>query len=468
MIPDASSEKPMIIDNEKDQPLCKPKELLEPKQNLNVLKGYEFLVLTDEIPKPRKIVIDKANHLLVISHNNGIYSVRMDECGNTDIKKILNNDAVDLPIGNGLALSHGYLYVSTTRSVYQFPYSDGQHSSLLEGRQIVKNIHNIEDADSPDIAIDPFGQAYIPRSVNQLSNQMSELDAVIKKFDFKSIPQDGYDYMDHGELFAKGTNTYGVMGFDTQAQLWGLNGIPSSHVMLDGVNSTFNINANGIAEELNLYANSGTHYGFPKCMTEFNLETESKKPSALGKQWGHPGFMTEDQSLDEYCQVLDQNTPPSWPLEPNMVASSVHFFMGTFCSIGDETTLGTSVGLPCNWTNTPVVANHGNPSQPEGHSVIRLPYDDLGHKARWEKKPEVILWQKEACEEAVCFSPYGLAIDKFGRLFVSSDTTEEIIMVNRIYSKKAIHTITTKLEQEETKKQKEEEGEEEEEEEEED
>ena len=101
MVPDASAEKPMIIDNEKDQPLCKPQKLLKPKKSLQAMKGYEYFVLTNEILKPRKIVIDKANHILVISHNNGVYSVRMDECGNADIKQILGNDMTDLPVGDG-------------------------------------------------------------------------------------------------------------------------------------------------------------------------------------------------------------------------------------------------------------------------------------------------------------------------------------------------------------------------------
>ncbi|KAI8374990.1 hypothetical protein EDC96DRAFT_457192, partial [Choanephora cucurbitarum] len=458
MVPDASAEKPMIIDNEKDQPLCKPQKLLKPKKSLQAMKGYEYFVLTNEILKPRKIVIDKANHILVISHKNGVYSVRMDECGNADIKQILGNDMTDLPVGDGLAVAGGYLYVSTTNSVYQFPYSDGQHSALLKGRKVVKNIHSIEDAESPDIAIDPFGYAYLPRSVNQLSNPMNENDAIIKKFNFRSIPKEGFDYDIDGELFAKGTNTYGVMGFDTQARLWGLNSIPTSDITISGVKTLYNIYANTIAEELNMYATPGAHYGFPYCMTEFNLGSSKEEPANMGKQWGHPGFMREDLSLDEYCQVEQHNTPPSWPIESNLVASSVQFFMGTFCSVGDDKTLGTSVGLPCNWTDTPLVANHGNPSQPEGHSVVRLPYDDLGHKARWDKKPEVILAQKESCKEKDCFSPYGLAIDKYGRLFVSSDTTNEIIIVNRVYSKQAIYTITAKLEAETSK---EDEGEEE-------
>jgi hypothetical protein len=181
-------------------------------------------------------------------------------------------------------------------------------------------------------------------------------------------------------------------------------------------------------------------------MTEYNLQGISSAAKGLGAQWGHPSFMNDSLSLDEYCQNEENNRKPAFNIAANSIASSVAFYMGTFCSVGTLTTEGTSVGLPCNWTDTPIVANHGHSGQAQGHSVVRLPFDDLGHKPRWDKEPEVILAEAQPCAGPGCLSPSGLAFDTFGRLYVSSDETNEIYIVSRIYNQKASVKLTQLVE----------------------
>jgi hypothetical protein len=177
-------------------------------------------------------------------------------------------------------------------------------------------------------------------------------------------------------------------------------------------------------------------------MTEYNLATVSQSAKGLGAQWAHPTFMNESVSLDEYCQDETNNRRPSVPLAPNSIATSVYFYMGSFCSVGDLKTGGTSVGLPCNWTDTPIVANHGISGQSAGHNVVHLAFDDVGHKPRWDKEPEVLLEEVEPCSESGCVSPYGLAIDNFGRLLISSDETNEIFILSRTYNEHAVKLLT--------------------------
>lgn len=193
---------------------------------------------------------------------------------------------------------------------------------------------------------------------------------------------------------------------------------------------------------MNLYQFPKMNYGYPYCMTEFDLSKVSTVGRGLGSQWGHPTFMNASFPLDEYCQSEENNRPPSVPLPSDSLASSVFFYMGTFCSVGDLTTQGSSVGLPCNWTDTPIIANHGLPGNSGGHNVVRLHFDDVGHKPRWDKEPEVILKEAEACTGSGCLSPFGLAGDKFGRLYISSDETNEIFMVSRIYNQQAVQVLT--------------------------
>jgi hypothetical protein len=237
LVPDASAEHPMIISNPDDQPLCKPHQILTPSRALKVMEGYEFIVLANTIANPHKILIDPANHVLVVSPGEGIFSIRMDECGNHEVQQILSNDKLDQPIGHGLALYGQHLFVSTANSVYQFPYSDGQHSPVKDGVKILSNIYNEDPKASPDLAIDIFGHIFVPRSVSEIDGKMDPSHAVIKKFNLKFIPQDGFDYEHDGEVHAYGANTYGSMAFDAQARLWGINNLASSDIMRNDITS---------------------------------------------------------------------------------------------------------------------------------------------------------------------------------------------------------------------------------------
>lgn len=237
LVPDASSEHPLIISNPDDQPLCKPNVTLSPSHPVKVMEGYEFIVLSNEIKNPRKIIFDQANHLLVMSPGQGLYSVRMDECGNSDIKLILESDEMDQPIGHGVAIFDRHIFVSTANSVYKFPYSDGQHSSIKDGVKILTNIHPNDPDAAADVAVDPFGHIFIPRTVTDLNIKVSAADAMIKKFNLRLIPELGFDYEKDGEIHAFGTNTQGAMGFDAQARLWGINGITSKDIKREDLSS---------------------------------------------------------------------------------------------------------------------------------------------------------------------------------------------------------------------------------------
>ncbi|KAG1179435.1 hypothetical protein G6F70_000695 [Rhizopus microsporus] len=462
IIPDASAENPIILSNVEDQPLCKPDVPTSPVKELKVMPGYDFFVLTNKIEYPRKLLMDRTNHLLVVSPERGLYSIRMDKCGNSDIMQILDGTLYDEKLGTGVAIYGQHIFVATETSIYRFPYSDGQHSPLVDGVKVMSNLNPLKSTEAPDIVIDVHGSAFIPRSVTDIDDKAGSTHAVIKKFNFRDIPQKGYDFDVDGEFFAFGTNTQGLLGFDVQSQLWGLNGLPKdikrtdihpdqgTHPLLNTTNPYVNfyitdLSLSGLAEELNKYAGPGNNYGFPYCYTEHSLEKITELSKGRGGQWGNPVFLNESFALDAYCLDERNNRVPEVPLPPKSYASNVHFYSGTFCSVGDLATLGTSVGLPCNWTNTPIIANHGFDNQPEGHSVVHIPFYDLGHKPRLDLDVDVILEASQPCGEGKCFAPYGLAVDQYGRLYVSSDETNEIVVVTRNFSETAAREFTDKV-----------------------
>lgn len=202
IVPDASAEHPLVIAHPEDQPLCKPTQPIQPSQSLQVMNGYDAIVLTN-VENPKKVIVDQANHVLVVSGNNKglLYSVRMDQCGNAETLQILDaaQQKLDGPIAHyGLALYGGHVYVATTNSVYRFPYVDGQHTSLEQGIKVLTNINPNNANAQPDIAIDPFGHAFVPRA--PVDDTLAPEQAIIKRFNFRAVPSDGYDYQTDGEV----------------------------------------------------------------------------------------------------------------------------------------------------------------------------------------------------------------------------------------------------------------------------
>ncbi|ORX50178.1 hypothetical protein DM01DRAFT_1384899 [Hesseltinella vesiculosa] len=484
LVPDSAADLPMVLSHKEDQPLCKPDMYLEPAQALQLLEGFDAVVLSNSIEKPGKMIMDRVNHLLIMSGDESVYSMRMDRCGNVETKVILSTSSDQLhaasmsvkkkggdeemddedqeerplyKLGHGLALDRDFLYISTNNRVFQFPYSDGQHSRLENGRVVLDNINPENDEARPDIAIDPFGQAYVPRSGDmptvasdtnsELDSILEQEDALIKKFNFRSIPKEGFDYDTDGSVHAYGANTHGFMAFDTQARLWGMDQsfdvVQSADFAGEPIQS---------ADELNLYEIPLARYGFPNCYTGLDMDdyyTQSSLRSGKGdlgsgvnRQKGHPSYKVADQDMNEYCKKADNNQLPSITLNPGLETAGLLFYKGVGCSMGNPSTMGTSVGMPCNWTDTPFLANRGPTGENTGHSVMRLPFDDLGHLPRPDKDNDILIQQVDPCTGYGCFTPSGLAFDGYGRLLIASEETNEILMINRVFSAMAAQMLT--------------------------
>ncbi|KAI8068394.1 hypothetical protein BC940DRAFT_366935 [Gongronella butleri] len=464
LVPDSAAELPMVVSHQEDQPLCKPDTLLDPANKMQIMEGFDAVVISNTVEKPGKMIMDRVSHILVMSGDQSIYSLRMDKCGNVDAKVVLDLAEEPLPaanddsqpatkLGSGMALDKNFLYVATTNNVYQFPYSDGQHSPLTNGRVVLSNINPENDDVRPDVAIDPFGHAYVPRSGNFPFNAASSFTpddesdddddddqdkAMIKKFNFRAIPEQGYDYDSDGIVQAYGANTHGFLAFDTQARLWGMD---QSFSIMQKADNGESVNA---ADELNVYDTPLARYGFPNCYTGMDV-AKARAKSGMTKM-SHPKFKVkaEEGNAEEYCQKAENNQEPAILLPSDHETTGLTFYMGLGCSMGTERTMGTSVGMPCNWTDTPFVAHRGATGQSVGHSVARLQFDDLGHKPRPDKKNDILLQQAVPCTGYGCFTPTGIVFDSFGRLLVASEESNEIFLVNRIFSNLAAQMLTDK------------------------
>ncbi|KAI8884728.1 hypothetical protein K501DRAFT_271386 [Backusella circina FSU 941] len=68
------------------------------------------------------------------------------------------------------------------------------------------------------------------------------------------------------------------------------------------------------------------------------------------------------------------------------------------------------------------------------------------HKPLWDKEPDIILAEAQSCAGPGCLSPTGLNFDTFGRLYISSDETNEIFIILCIYDQAVTVRMTELVE----------------------
>jgi hypothetical protein len=99
--------------------------------------------------------------------------------------------------------------------------------------------------------------------------------------------------------------------------------------------------------------------------------------------------------------------------------------------------LGTTEGFPCRWTDHAFLATRNI-------GIVHVPFSDLAHAP--SGAPETIFGQTDIsdCSTGTCISPISLAFDQNGRILTTSDTTNEVWMVRRVYNPDAGKILTDK------------------------
>lgn len=240
---------------------------------------------------PRGLLVDEAGDLLVVSTGASRITAFYQE-GNSVQQAIIVNNA-NLRLNHGIQYNNGYLYASSTTTVYRWRYTPGQRAAVTTAEEIViKSIPSGGHA-TRTLAFDKNGLLYVSVGSNANVDQNSDR-ARIRRFSILNIPSGGIEF-NTGEVFADGLRNEVGLAFDADDVLWGVQNGADNLNRADLGGDIHNTNP---AEEMTKYDQPlGTHYGYPYCWTVDRLQGHNS-----GDQFAWPEFMNDGIHTDAWCR----------------------------------------------------------------------------------------------------------------------------------------------------------------------
>ncbi|KJA23706.1 hypothetical protein HYPSUDRAFT_66098 [Hypholoma sublateritium FD-334 SS-4] len=168
-------------------------------------------------------------------------------------------------------------------------------------------------------------------------------------------------------------------------------------------------------------------YGFPDCTSLWNpLADPVGNPSFVNKTRGFQFSLELEPSRDDaFCANVSNNQPPILNFQAHSVPLDIKFY--------EPPQRFTPKGLPLLLLGHAFVSFHGSfdRSPPTGYGVVQFPYpisrpanNGLGYSF------VVQATNLNTCPGS-CIRPVGLAFGKDGRLFVSSDSSGELFVIEQ-------------------------------------
>ncbi|KAI8916038.1 soluble quino protein glucose/sorbosone dehydrogenase [Gorgonomyces haynaldii] len=337
-------------------------------------------------------------------------------------------DAKGLNLTHGMALNQGYLYASSDVHVYRWPYTPGSRSLISTSPQlVVYNISARGNGGAPlghstrTLVFSPDNTLYV--SVGSMENidQDTYRSRVRRVRLADPIPQGGYDF-DKMEIWADGLRNGVALAFDKQGRLWETDNGPDNLKRDDLMPNIFQENP---AEEINLLDGpAGTAYGYPYCWSAYNV---TGYPRGTQFAWPQDGSLQNVQT-DVWCRNTTNNRPPLGYIPAHSSPIGSLFYPSDTCN--QDNALG------CDFADSMLVTLHGswNTDTPKGFRVVSVPMSGGVPSGDLVELIAATNYQTRCFGNVAlndCFRPAGIAVDARGTLWVSSDSTGDIVQITR-------------------------------------
>ncbi|KXS22441.1 soluble quino protein glucose dehydrogenase, partial [Gonapodya prolifera JEL478] len=335
---------------------------------------------------------------------------------------------------HGLALSSDlkWIYASSTSTVFRWPYNGPVPIDANQTQVVLSGIPP-EDGHNTRTIVLARDSSLLYVSIGAINDvDPDSTHARIVRFNTTRFanaasgvfPPSPLDWFADGVVVADGVRNAVAMRFDPFAgngeqHLWEADNGP------DGLaNNTLggNIAEENPGEELNLVRvnETGTFFGYPSCFTEGVFPKGYENGPLAQHEW--PGFKFD-------CTNATANRPPILAMPAHVAPIDLFFF--------EKCNKSSLHSLPCEWEGNMFISLHGSlrrTKAPMGYKVVVVPFS----KTRLPSSPPIDLFGHIAPEVNCpiskmkdCLRPAGLAFDAFGRLYVSLDSTGDIVVVRR-------------------------------------
>lgn len=395
--------------------------------------GYTAQLIATNLTKPRGLIFDSQGHLLVVQQQVGITSLRIQDDGGRCLKVSQKSDIIqNVNLTHGVTLSSDgkTLYASSAEAVFSWPYDAPTRSVSGTGSNVVDIAHT-SDGD------------HITRTLLFAKKQENTL--IVSRGSQSNVDFNSLDLTTgHCQIKSFAVDKTATQNFNTSGKLlgWGLRnsvGV-AEHPLTGGIYSVEmgmdyatrdgkDISQNNPGDELNYHGiigkvndlNQGLNHGYPYCHAAWDVHAiPNRGDLVVGNQFlvgdVNDTFTANDTINDAVC--AKERAAPVITLPPHNAPIDLKF-----------TADGTAA----------YVSFHGSWDRngSTGYKVSKIDFAHGFPVAKSDSKTAVIdimsnvdvnkcgqirpyVWNKD------CFRPAGLAFDKAGRLFMSSDETGEI------------------------------------------
>ncbi|TDL28938.1 soluble quino protein glucose dehydrogenase [Rickenella mellea] len=395
--------------------------------------GLSGHVIYNSLTKPRSIKFDSASppNLLVVDSGVGVVALmpKNDTCKGWDKKVLIQNTNLN----HGLEIQGSQLFASTPDVVMVWNYNATSVSVSGNPQTIVQNMTNTDHNTrtllwqqgqgngSPQLIVTRGSSENVDAGAADLTTGRSQ----IRRFGLNSsIPSGGWDWF-QGELLSWGMrNAVGISFSQDGSGLWEVEN-SADDVQYQSVD----VHEDNPAEELNFIDISkpsglGQYYGYPDCLTVWNM-TADGGPSTLttGDQFS---IQTTGGRDDAWCKNEAQNTRPTLSFQAHSAPLDIKFYTAPANA--------SPPALQNDWNTHAFVSFHGSwdRTKPTGYSVVRIPWSGNAPKAKRDAGNgyDILVQPPDLskCNQQ-CIRPVGLAFDSSGILYVSSDATGEVFVI---------------------------------------
>lgn len=387
----------------------------------SVAPGYVARLVANNLTAPRGIKFDGHGSLLVVEQGVGITALNVSsngDCLTSSGRKTVVSDAT---LNHGIEISPdgSVLYASSSEAVYSWSYSHVTQSNTSAPRTLVNNMTGTDHTTRTLLLSKKVpGMLVVTRgsisNIDPAAEQLASGHSQVKSFNLLNATAGPYDFDKDGLLLGWGLRN--DVGVDEEPLGGGIYTVENSAD--DVERSGQDVHQNNPGEELNFLGylngtasvNQGKNFGYPECFAAWDPSAIPDFNGTVGQQFaiGTPNATVNDA-------VCAQRQAPRLTFQAHMAPLDILFNAAgtaawiTFHGSWDRTDpVGYKLGVvefadgqpvaPSNSTTAllDVVSNHDNSVCPDG-----------------------------------CFRPVGLAWDRQGRLFMSSDSTGEIYAILR-------------------------------------
>ncbi|KAI1637780.1 hypothetical protein F4809DRAFT_640257 [Biscogniauxia mediterranea] len=404
----------------------------EPMAQLNVTDGYTANIIFNGMSMPRGIVFDTAGNLLVAEQGGaGIRHIVLTEDDDGNPCVVSSAQLIDdRTLNHGIALSQDgtTLFVSSMGDVHSFPYDAeagtvGTRKTLITGMRSGGHTTRtlLVPVTAPDTLLVSRGS---DGNIDNTTVDTAAAKSIIKAFNITELlaSPDVVDYAAGGEVLGWGLrNSVGLGEDPSTGGIWSVENsaddIHRSGVDIHNDNPAEELNYHGVLQDgVGSDPMSGRNYGYPACFAAWQTADIPAGAGAItvGSQFGgvagtpyrEVAGAEAVEEVDEFCRSQRQGPRLVFPAH--------------------------TAPLDVRFRGDGAAANR---SPPDGFRVGKIDFADGQPLAEVSDTDAVTYVVQNAdttqCPNG-CFRPVGLAFDKKGRLFMTSDYTGELYVIGGV------------------------------------